>query len=61
MSRCNTPRLCAYSIALQTSMNRRRSFRNSSERRPGFAVSISPVWKRSMDRFSESPLMKRMA
>ena len=30
-----TPRLWAYSMALHTSMNRRRSLRSSSDRRPG--------------------------
>ena len=37
MSRCNTPRQWAYSMALQTSVNRRRSLRRSSERAPGSA------------------------
>ena len=47
MSRCSTPRLWAYSIALQTSMNRRRSLRSSSDRRPGSSfervVGVEPL------------------
>ena len=39
MSRCSTPRQWAYSIALQTSRNRRSSLRSSSDRRPGSAFS----------------------
>ena len=41
MSRCSTPRPCAYSIALQTSTNRRKSWRRSNVRRPGSC--FSPV------------------
>ena len=44
MSRCKTPRLWAYSMALQTSVNRRSSVRSSSERRPGSRFSDSSSW-----------------
>ena len=42
MSRCSTPRLCAYSMALQTSRNRRRSLRSSSDR-PRVGLSAARV------------------
>ena len=42
-SRCSTPRLWAYSMALHTSMKRPSSLRNSSARSPGLCFAPSPV------------------
>ncbi len=39
ISRCSTPRLCAYSIALQTSINLRSNFAEPSDRRPASVFS----------------------
>jgi hypothetical protein len=60
-SRWSTPRECAYAIALQTSVNRRSSFRSPSDRRPGSRVSSAAAWKCSMASLRLSPLMNRMA
>ncbi len=43
MSRWRTPGEWAYSMALQTSMNRRRSLRSSNERRTGVGLSTRTV------------------
>src|SRR5262249_17894004 len=60
-SRCSTPRRCAYSIALQTSTNRRSSFRSSSALRPGSCFSAASWWKAARASLRLSPLMNRMA
>ena len=59
--RCSTPRLWAYSMALQTSVNRAGVLRSSSDRRPGSFFNASSAWNCSMASLSESPRMNRMA
>ncbi len=59
MSRCSTPRSCAYSRALQTSVNRRRSLRNSSDRLPGSRCVAPSAWNRSIASLRLSPHLHR--
>jgi hypothetical protein len=61
ISRCSTPRVWAYSRALQTSMKRRSNFRSSRVLRPDSFFDDLSAWKPSIASLSESPRMNRMA
>ena len=59
-SRCSTPRWWAYSMALQTSMKRRSSLRNSNARFTESRFSSSEPWNRWQASLRLSPWTKRI-